>query len=158
MITSVTSKVRESSYELDSHANTCVFGRGTLIVYDFNRPVNVRGYDPSLGLSEYPTVTGVHGYIQSHTVMKYHIVNHQGIRIPHLEHHLLCLIQARANEVTVNETPCFLTPEPNGETYAIIVTDPKNSAAVILPLDLNGGVASCLSVFEVEMEEWESDN
>ena len=47
----MTSKVRESSYELDSHADTCVFGRGTLIVYDFNRPVNVQVYDQSLGSS-----------------------------------------------------------------------------------------------------------
>ena len=36
VIKSMASKVRESSYELDSHAYTCVFGRGTLIVYDFN--------------------------------------------------------------------------------------------------------------------------
>ena len=49
VITSMKSKVRDSSYKLDSHADTCVFGRGPLIVYDFNRPVNVQGYDPSLG-------------------------------------------------------------------------------------------------------------
>ena len=90
--------------------------------------------------------------------MTYHIVTRQGIIIPHLEHHLLCLMQARVNDVTVNETPRFLTPEPNGETHAIIVTDPDNLAAVILPLALNGGVASCLSIFEVAMEEWESYN
>ena len=66
----VTNKVRESSYELDSHADTCVFGRGTLIVYDFNRPVNVQGYNPSLGSSEYSTVTGVQGYLHPHTGMK----------------------------------------------------------------------------------------
>ena len=61
-------------------------------------------------------------------------------------------MQARVNDVTVNETPCFLTPEPNGEKHAIIMTDPKNLAAVILPLDLNCVVASCLPVFEVAME------
>ena len=38
VITYMTSKVRESSYELESHSNKCIFGRGTLIVYDFNRP------------------------------------------------------------------------------------------------------------------------
>ena len=52
VITSMTSKVRESSYKLDPHADTCVFGRCTLIGYDFNQPVNVQGYDPSLGSSE----------------------------------------------------------------------------------------------------------
>ena len=85
--------------------------------------------------------------------MTYHIVTHQGISIPHLEHHLLFPMQASINDVTVNETPCFLTPEPNGETHAIIVTDPNNLAAVILHTDFNGGVASCLPVFEVAMGE-----
>ena len=58
-------------------------------------------------------------------------------------------MQARVNDVTFNEMPRFLTPEPNGETHAII----DNLAAVILPLDLNGGLASCLAVFEVAMED-----
>ena len=59
--------------------------------------------------------------------------------------------------MTVNETPRFLTPEPNGETHAIILTDHDSFSAVILPFVLNGGVASCLPVFGVAMEEWESD-
>ena len=41
VIESITGKVRDSSYEIDSHAATCLFGRGTLIVYDFNWSVNV---------------------------------------------------------------------------------------------------------------------
>ena len=90
--------------------------------------------------------------------MTYDIVTHQGIIIPHLEDHLLCPMQARVNDVTVNETPRFLTPEPNGETHTIIVTDTDNLDAVILPFALNGGVASYLSIFEVAMEEWESYN
>ena len=98
----MTSKVRESSYELDSHADTCVFGRSTLIVYDFNRPVNVQGYDPRLGSSEYSAVTGVNGYFHPHMGMTYHIVTLHGIVIPHLEHHLLFLMQACVNDVTVN--------------------------------------------------------
>ena len=76
VITYIQSKVRESSYELDSHADTCVFGRVTLIVYDFNRLVNVQGYDTSLGSYEYSTATGVHGYLHPHTGMRYHIVTH----------------------------------------------------------------------------------
>ena len=88
-ITSMASKERASSYEMESHADMCVFGRGNLIVYDFNLSVNVQGHDLSLGLSEYSTVTGVHGYLHPRTRMTYHIVTHEGISIPHLEHHLL---------------------------------------------------------------------
>ena len=152
----MTSKVRESFYELDSHADTCVFGRGALIVYDFNRPVNLQGHEPSLGSSDYSTVYGVHGYLHTHMSMTYQIMTHQGISISHLEHHLIFTMQARVHDVTVNETPLFLTSEPNGETHAIIVTDPENLAVVILPLALNSGVASCLREFKVLMEEWGS--
>ena len=67
-------------------------------------------------------------------------------------------MQPCVNDVTINEMSRFLSPELNEETHAIIVTDPDNLAAVILTLALNGGVASCLLVFEVAMEEWESDN
>ena len=100
-------------------------------------------------------MTGVHGYLHPHMGMKYHIVTHQGISIPHLEHRMIFPVQARVNDVTVNETPRFMTPEPNRETHAMIVTDPEHLAAVILDFALNGGVASCLLFFEVAMEEWE---
>ena len=116
--------------------------------YDFNRPVNVQGYEPSLGSSEYSTVIGVHGYLHPHTGMAYHILTHQGISIPYLEHHLISPMQDRVNDVNVNETPRFLTHEPNVETHAIIVNYPDNLTAVILPLTLKVGVASCLPVFE----------
>ena len=64
-------------------------------------------------------------------------------------------MQASVNDMIVNETPRFLTPEPNGETHTIIVTDPRNLAAVIPTLNLNGGVASLLPFFEVAMRERE---
>ena len=38
-----------TTLELDSHADTSVLGGGALVVYDFNEPFNVQGYDPSLG-------------------------------------------------------------------------------------------------------------
>ena len=63
-------------------------------------------------------------------------------------------MQARVNVVAINKTLRFLTPEPNEETHAIIVTYPDNFPEVILPLALNVGVPSCLPVFEVAMEEW----
>ena len=39
----------ETRTELDSHADVCVLGRNALVVQDFNRPVDVTGYDPGLG-------------------------------------------------------------------------------------------------------------
>jgi hypothetical protein len=37
----------ETTLKLDSHADTCVLGRGALITLDYNRPVSVLGYDES---------------------------------------------------------------------------------------------------------------
>ena len=40
----------ESRTELDSHADTCVVSsKHALIIHDFNRPVEVYGYDNSVG-------------------------------------------------------------------------------------------------------------
>jgi hypothetical protein len=49
----------ETKLELDSHADTCVLGRDALIVLDFQRPINVVGYDESLGTKTYATVSGI---------------------------------------------------------------------------------------------------
>ena len=37
---------REQQTDLESPADTCVIGQHALIVHNFNRPVNVVGYDP----------------------------------------------------------------------------------------------------------------
>ncbi len=42
-------QLRETTLELDSHADTCVLGRDALILLNYNRPVTVQGYDPTLG-------------------------------------------------------------------------------------------------------------
>ena len=41
---------QETRTELDSHADACVVGRNSLMIQDFNRPVDVTGYDPTLGV------------------------------------------------------------------------------------------------------------
>ena len=46
---SVVRNDKETTLELDSHADTYVLGGGALVVADFNEPVNVQGYEPSLG-------------------------------------------------------------------------------------------------------------
>jgi hypothetical protein len=48
-----------TTLELDSHANTCVLGRGAIVTLDYNRPVSIVGYDESLGSKTYQTVSGV---------------------------------------------------------------------------------------------------
>jgi hypothetical protein len=85
--------IGETTLELDSHADTCVLDCNALILLDYNRPVIVEGYDPSLGTKTYATVSGVLAYDDPVTGEVYHVVINQAIHIPHLNHHLLCPMQ-----------------------------------------------------------------
>ena len=80
---------KETTSELDFHADTSVLGGGALIVADFSKPVNVQGYDPSLATKTYQTITGAVGYCDCTNGSNYHLVIHQAIFIPDLDHHLL---------------------------------------------------------------------
>ena len=88
LVASVGHNDKETTLELDSHADTSVLGSGALVVADFNESVNVQGYDPSLGTKTYQTITGVVGCWDP-PMEAYHIVIHQGIYIPDLDHRLL---------------------------------------------------------------------
>ncbi len=95
-ITDLSTKINsidETTLELDLHADTCVLGRDALILLDYNRPVIVKGYDPSRGTKTYATVSGVLAYDDPVTGKVYHFVINQAIHIPHLNHNLLCPMQ-----------------------------------------------------------------
>ena len=55
-------RYRETSLELDSHADTCCVVKEALVVYDYDRPVTVSGYDPELGSRDFKTVSAVLEY------------------------------------------------------------------------------------------------
>ena len=135
----------ETTLELDSHADTCVLGRDALIILDYQRPVTVVGYDESLGTKTYATVSGVVAYDDPQSGRTLHLIIHQAIHIPHLDHHLLCPMQCRVNDVIVNDLPKFLASDPTDQTHALTIKDPDNPLQpVILPLNLRGvTVALC---------------
>ncbi len=114
----------ETTLELDSHADACVLGCDALILHDNMRPVRIQGYDPSLGTIQYNTVSGVLAYDHPNSGETYHLVVNQVIHIPHLDHHLLCPMQCRVNDVTVNETPKFLAQDLTEHMHALTVQDP----------------------------------
>ena len=161
--------INETSLELDSHADTCVVGNCCLIINDFDRPVTVYGYDKALGAKTYRTVSAVIEYIDPMNAQHYHLVIHQAIEIPHLDHHLLCPMQCEVNDVTVNHRPKYLCKNPTEMDHAIVSnsiqysddpyltqTDPAGpTERLILPLCLQG-VTSFLSVSEPSQEDWDS--
>ena len=89
-------------------------------------------YNSALGDPTYQTVIGVIGYDHPITGQTYHLVFHQAISIPHLEHHLLCPIQYRVNNVTINEIPKLLASNLKNETHSIIVVDPDDPVQIVI--------------------------
>ena len=92
-VTDLTTKLNPhgmTTMELDSHADTCVLGRDCLVILDYDRPVQVVGYDPALGAKTYQTISGVVSHNDPATGEVFHLVINQEIHIPHLDHHLLC--------------------------------------------------------------------
>ena len=98
----IESNSKDYTFEVDSHADTTCLGSAALKIYDYDCPVNVQGYDSALGVKQFQTISGVVGYTHPFTGTKYHIVVHQAIHMPDLDHHLLCPMQCRANGVEIN--------------------------------------------------------
>jgi hypothetical protein len=146
----------ETSLELDSHADTTVLGAGNQIIQSYDQPVEVVGYDLQQGLQTFETVSGVLAFDHARDGQVYHLVFHQAIHMPQLDHHLLCPIQCRVNDVTVNNVPKFLTHFPTDNTHALIVQNPDNDLTTLsFPLHLQG-VTSYLPVCKPTAAEWET--
>jgi hypothetical protein len=159
-ITDLSTKINsigETTLELDSHTDTFVLGCDALILLDYDRPVIVEGYDPSLSTMTYATVSGALAYDDPVTDKVYHLVINQAIHIPHLDHHLLCPMQCQVNAMIVDNTPKFLTSDPTDHTHALTIIDPHQpTQTVILSLVLRG-VTSLLNVRCITLDEWNSD-
>jgi hypothetical protein len=148
----------ETTLELDSHADTCVLGRHALITLDHHRPVAIMGYNESLGTKTYKTVSGMVAYTDPKTGRMLHLIINQAIHVPHLDHHLLCPMQCRMNDVIVDETPTFLAIKPTDQTHALTVPNPDDpSQTLTLPCTLRG-VTSLLHVRNVTADDFYNDN
>ncbi len=99
-------------------------------------------------------VSGVVAYTDPSTGRMLLLLIHQAIHIPHLDHHLLCPMQRRMNDVTVNEIPKFMVSDPTGQTHAFTLPDPVNPLQTLtLPPQLHG-VISLLNVRTVTADQF----
>ena len=116
--------------------------------------MTVVGYDESLGSKTYKTVSGVVAYTDPKTGRTLHLIIHQAIHVPHLDHHLLCPMQCRVNDVIIDETPKFLASQPTDQTHALTVADPHDpSRTLTMPFSLRG-VTSLLYVRNVTADDF----
>ncbi len=135
-VSSLSLSANESLAEMDSHVDTCVVGANALIIIDFERPVQVTGYDSSKKSKPFRIVSGVLAYDDPYTGRTHMLVVHQAISMPQIEHNLLCPMQMRQNDVEVDERPKFFTVKPTEKSHAIVA---KNEAEeLIIPLQLDG--------------------
>jgi hypothetical protein len=103
-------------------------------------------------------VNVVVAYDDPQTGRTLHLIINQAIHIPHLDHHLLCPMQCRVNDVIVNNLPKFRVANPTDQTHALTMTDPNNPLQpLILPLTLRG-VTSLLNVRTVTINEFNSQD
>ena len=107
--------------EADSYADTTCLEGGALKLMDYNTPVNVHGYDVSLGSKEYQIISGGLTYNHPFSGLRYHLIFHQAIHMPDLDHHLMCPMQLRANGVTVNDCPRMFCDEPDEKSHTILL-------------------------------------
>ena len=121
--------------ETDIHADKTLLGGGVLKLYDYNFPFSFQGYYPSLGAKQYSTISGALAYVNPFTGLKYHLIFHQAIYMPDLNHHLLCPMQFCANGVVINECTQMYCRDPTQESHAIVAMD-ENGVSVVVPFFL----------------------
>jgi hypothetical protein len=106
--------------DLDSHADASVVGMEVINFQDFERHVNVSGYEPKGPVAmDLKTVSSGMAYDVPGSGRVVILIVNQAINLPHLPHNLLNLMQMRLNDVVVNETPKFQCANPTNISHTI---------------------------------------
>ena len=124
--------------ELDSHADTCTFGRSAYICEDTGNTVSVQPFIGQLGkLHKVPIVTAAIAYDCQLTYQTYILYFPQSLYIKDLEHHLLCPNQIRHHQIQIHDIPLKYIPsdQRTHEDHSIIAEDPER---LHIPLKLDG--------------------
>lgn len=125
---SVSSTTAEGSRaELDSHADTCSFGRDAYVVHDTGQTISVTGFIDSLGsVKKVPIVTAAVAYDDPESFTTYILFFHQSLYFEKLDRHLLCPAQMRSNQVTINDVPLIHIPfdRRTSEDHSVITNPP----------------------------------
>jgi hypothetical protein len=66
-------------------------------------------------------------------------------------------MQYQVNEVIVNNTPKFFTPDPTDHMHALTIKDPDHPAQRVILLLALQGVTSLLNVRAPTLDKWNSD-
>ena len=119
-------------------------------------PVNVVGYDKSCGTQHrnLPTVSDALAYDDPSSGVAIMLIVHQAISVTTMNNNLLCPMQARMNDVELNDTPKFLTKNPMSKTHVISGLD-QDGHEHIIPFTLCG-VTSYIPTHKPSREEFDT--
>ena len=122
-------------------------------MHDFNRPVNVVGYDTLKGIitPNCRTVSAAVAYDCPMIGGVFIIEFHQAILIDHLHNNILCPIHMRMYNVKLNNIPKYLTENPTDQTHSMFMHEKVET--LLIPLYLHG-VTSYLTSRNPTMEEY----
>jgi hypothetical protein len=138
--------------DLDSHSNASVVGMEVITFQDFERPVNVSGYDPKVPVAmALKMVSAGMAYDVPLSGRVVIFILHQAINLPHLPHNLLNPMQMSLNDVVVNEMPKFQYDNPTNLSHTITVKGYNMNDDLVVPLDLRG-VVSCFTTINPTQE------
>jgi hypothetical protein len=143
-------------YDLDSHADAGVVGMEVITFQDFERSVNVSGYDPKGPVAmALKTVSSGLAYDVPGSGRVVILIVHQAINLPYLPHNLLNPMQMRLNDVVVNETPKFQCANPTNLSHTITAKGDNINDELIIPLDLCV-VVSSFTTRKLTQEEFDT--
>ena len=120
--------------ELDSHANTCAFGKQCLVLATYTHSLDVSGFDPSLGsICNVKVAKVAIAYDCPLNLNTYILIFDQMLSIPSLDIHLLCIDQMRDNGIIVNDVPlqCLYATDWDKNSHCIL----EGTSGLCIPLE-----------------------
>ena len=146
--------MNESRSELDSHADTSIVGINFLITHDYDKHVNVTGYDPTQGsVNNLKVVSAALAYDCPHTGEVYIFKLNQAISVPTMNNNLVCPMQLRMNDIKIFDCPKFLIDNPSDHEHSIVIPR-EDEDDYSIPLSLHG-VTSYFPTRKPTMAEWD---
>jgi hypothetical protein len=119
--------------ELDSHADTCAFGKDCYVVSTSSQQVSVSGFHPDFkSINNVRIATVAIAYDCPFSLTTFILFFHQVLYIPNLRTHLLCPDQLREFGITVNDTPLLRIKPQERNIYHHSIYDPITTLHVPL--------------------------
>jgi hypothetical protein len=105
-ISSGMNEINPTYNKLDSHADTCCFGRNSFVLsHNLSQHAIVEGFHPELGAVRTPIVSVAVAYDDPEMYTTYILVFHQVLYFDDLQRNLICPAQLRMNDIVVNDVP-----------------------------------------------------